>query len=98
MPHGMAKRENRSEGVKPQNLSLGSRHAPLVPKFDASLGVRALGPKSPWKIHLSADWGLCPPASSSRAVCLGSCVAFLEQFLTCRLYLPNQNVWPRAVT
>ena len=50
--HGQ-KKENSSEGVKPQNLSLGSRHVPLVPKFDASLGVRALGPKSPWKIHTS---------------------------------------------
>lgn len=42
-------RGNSSEGVKPQNLSLGSRHIPLVPEFDVSHGVRALGPKSPWK-------------------------------------------------
>ena len=55
------KKKNSSEVVKPQNLSLGSRHVPLVPKFDASLGVRALGPKSPWNLLLPGTSALLPP-------------------------------------
>lgn len=47
-------RENRSEGDRSQHLLLGRRHVPLVPEFNISTGVTALGPKFVWKTHPSA--------------------------------------------
>lgn len=48
-------RENRPEGDRPQHLFLGRRHVLLVPEFNISLGVRALGPRFVWKTQPSAD-------------------------------------------
>lgn len=46
-----------------------SRHVPLVPEFDISLGVKALAPKFPWKTHPSVT-----VASVPRPPPLGLCV------------------------
>lgn len=92
--HGQEK-ENRPEHVAWPRIYLWE-HAPLVPKFDAS-GV-TLGPKSPWKIRPSADWGSLPHQPPPPGCVFRQLHCIFRTILTCRLYLPNQNVWPRAVT